>query len=199
MADGTWSAIEMVRQGDWLLGADGLPVQAAEMDRVVLGYGIKGTPRRMMAMADGSILWSEEHGFWTADAQGHEWWWSASADQWRWEAQTGHIGGLEDNSTMREGDGFAFAHLSGWRPQQVVELSGYGPDTRLYLPRTNGVPIIVNGYVVGAGVNEEGYDYKAFRWNADRIAAAVARAALARVMAQTPTHASARVLADALA
>lgn len=195
MADGQWKAIEMVNVGDWLMGADGDPVQTHKIDRPLLGS------RRMMAMADDSLLWSEEHGMWTRDSAeaGSEWWWSASPERWRAEVESGDIGGLHDNQSMRTGEGFDFAHLEGWKSQEVIEASGYGPETQLYLPVTDGVPIIVNGYVVGAGINEDGYDYKAFRWSPARIADALARQALFRVMRMTPTHASSSVLAEAMA
>ena len=184
MADGTERAIETIAVGEWLMGADGHPVQVREVDRPRLGE------RRMMAFADGSQLWSEEHGFWTRDAAGAEWWWSANPNQWRYEASIGHIGGLRDNASMRAGDGFEFAHLRGWVQQEVIEAEGYGPATQLYLPRTDGVPIIVNGYVVGAGVNQAGFEYADFRWAPDVVAEAIARQALARVIRGLPTVAA---------
>lgn len=184
MADGSERPIQFVRTGDWLMGADGRPVQVRYVDRPLLGN------RRMMAFADGSQVWSEEHGFWTRDVAGAEWWWSANPDQWRFEAETGHIGGLHDNASMRAGDGYEFAHLKGWTHQVVVEAEGYGPDTQLYLPRTDGVPIIVNGYVVGAGVNEEGYDYKTLRWNPQAVYDTIGRLALGRVLARMSMHAA---------
>ena len=184
MADGAQRAIETIRVGEWLMGADGHPVQVRSVDRPRLG------DRRMMAFADGSQIWSEEHGFWTRDAAGAEWWWSANPDQWRYEASIGHIGGLRDNASMRAGDGFEFAQLRGWVRQEVIEAEGYGPETQLYLPRTDGVPIIVNGYVVGAGVNQEGFEYADFRWAPDAVAEAIARQALARVIRSLPTVAA---------
>lgn len=184
MADGAERLIQFVRAGDWLMGADGQPVQVRYVDRPLLGE------RRMMAFADGSQIWSEEHGFWTRDAAGGEWWWSANPEQWRYEAETGHIGGLHDNASMRAGNGYEFAHVDGWVKQAVVETVGYGPDTQLYLPRTDGVPIVVNGYVVGAGVNEDGYDYRAFRWDAEALVTAIAREALERVVRGLPTSAA---------
>lgn len=159
MADGSMQRIEEIRAGDVLMGANGAPVVVQEVDRPLLGN------RRMMAMQDGSLIWSEEHAFWTADASGEQWWWAANPDRWRWEASIGHIGGLHDNATMRGGKGYAFAHLDGWKDHATEHLDCFGPDTQLYLPRTNGVPIIVNGYVVGAGVNEAEFEYKQFDWN----------------------------------
>lgn len=192
MADGSERMIETIRPGDWLMGADGVPVQIHQVDTPVLGN------RRMMAMADGSLRWSDEHGMWTRDVAGAEWWWSANPEQWRREVAEGAIGGLRDNQSMRSGAGFAFAHMSGWRDQAVVEAEGYGPDTQLYLPMTNGVPIIVNGYVVGAGINEAGYDYSAFRWTPEAVAATLVDQAVSRVLAGLPTCA-ARIPAEALA
>jgi hypothetical protein len=184
MADGSEREIQLVRTGDWLMGADGRPVQVQDVDRPVL------RTRRMMAFADGSQTWSEEHSFWTRDAAGAEWLWAANADQWRHEVEVGHIGGLRDNRTMRTGAGYQFAHLAGWLDQVVIEAAGYGPDTQLYLPRTDGVPIIVNGYVVGAGINQAAYDYESFRWAPHAVAAEITRQAIARVLRSQPTHAA---------
>ncbi len=184
MADGTERRIETIRPGEWLMGADGVPVQIHQVDRPLLG------PRRMLAMADDSLLWSEEHGMWTRDGEGAEWWWSANPDAWRAEVEEGAIGGLRDNTTMRTGAGYEFAHMCGWRGQAVVEADGYGPETPLYLPMTHGVPIIVNGYVVGAGVNESAFDYASFRWSPEVLAENLARQALARVMRRRQTYAT---------
>lgn len=161
-------------------------------------------PRIALAPVEGlglmrhhSILWSEEHGFWTSDTAGEQWWWSANPDQWRWEAETGHIGGLFDNATMRNGDGYRFAHVSGWKSSEVVALEGFGPETPLFLPRTNGVPILVNGYVVGAGVNQAGYDYTTFCWNPHAVQQSItARKWVQQMLAQAETFASTKVLAD---
>jgi hypothetical protein len=184
MADGSEREIQLVRTGDWVMGADGRPAQVLDVDRPLLGA------RRMMAFADGSQTWSEEHSFWTRDAAGAEWLWSANPDQWRFEVAVGHIGGLRNNSTMRSGPGYQFAHLSGWIDQDVVEARDYGPETQLYLPRTNGVPIVVNDYVVGAGINQDAYDYEALRWSPEAVAAEVARQAIARVLNSLTTHAA---------
>ena len=200
MADGLWQSIQSIDEGDMVMGADGVPVAVEQMDRVTLGYGITGAPRKMMGMADGSLLWSEEHAIWTADDGEREWWWSASPRQWRFEAETDHIGGLLDNSTMREGAGYRFANLSGWKTSDVVVREEYGPETRLYLPRTNGVPIIVNGYVVGSGVNQRRYDYAKFSWDPERISDAVMRALVERSerSAQGVIFSSQRVVREVL-
>lgn len=162
MADGSQQLIEHIMRGDVLMGADGNPVVVQDVDRPVLG------DRRMMAMEDGSLFWSEEHACWTKDHSGKQWWWAANPERWRWEASIGHMGGLRDNATLRGGDGFAFAHLDGWKGLEVHEADGFGPETQLYLPRTNGVPIIVNGYVVGAGVNQDAFEYEEFDWDTCR-------------------------------
>lgn len=162
MADGSQQLIEHIMRGDVLMGADGNPVVVQDVDRPVLG------DRRMMAMEDGSLFWSEEHACWTKDHSGKQWWWAANPERWRWEASIGHIGGLRDNATLRGGDGFAFAHMDGWKGLEVHEADGFGPETQLYLPRTNGVPIIVNGYVVGAGVNQDAFEYEEFDWDTCR-------------------------------
>jgi hypothetical protein len=141
------------------MGADGKPTRIAEIKTPVLGL------RKMMYFADRSLFWSDEHAHWTMDSDGNEWWWSANPDRWRAEADSGQIGGLHDNQSLREGEGFLFAHIDGWLQQDVLIDETAHSDTVVFLPVTNGVPIIVNGYVVGAGVNESGYPYKDFRWN----------------------------------
>lgn len=160
MADGTWNLIENVKAGDMVMGM-GQPEPIIEVDRPILG------PRRMMGFADGSLRWSEEHAMWTRDAAQTQWWWSANPDMWQREVRLGAIGGLYDNSTMRSGaDAAEWAHISGWKTNTYSSISpAVDPNTRLYLPRTNGSPIIVNGYVVGAGVNQAGFDYAVLDWN----------------------------------
>ena len=129
MADGSQQLIEHLMRGDVLMGADGNPVVVQDVDRPVLG------DRRMMAMEDGSLFWSEEHAFWTKDHSGKQWWWAANPERWRWEASIGHMGGLRDNATLRGGEGIAFAHLDGWKGLEVHEADGFGPETQLYLPQ----------------------------------------------------------------
>lgn len=158
--DGSWTPIEQIVPGDVVMGVDG-PVAVAEMDRPTLGN------RKMLSFQDGSLNWSEEHAMWTRNAAKSEWWWSYNRNMWIKEAVGGHIGGLKNNNTMRTGAQAAeWAHVSGWKANTVVELPKMDQSTRLYLPRTDGSPIIVNGYVVGAGVNEAGYDYTKLNWDA---------------------------------
>lgn len=166
MADGSERAIETIRTGDWVLGADGFPVRIEAVDRPLLGE------RRMMVLPGTDHVWSEEHAHWT-DLAGEQWFWAANPERWRWEVSIGHTGGLLDNGSMRGGEVDGFAWLDGedgWYRGQAVEAVGFGPDTQLYLPRTNGVAIIVDGFVVGAGVNERAYDYSAFDWTIARQA-----------------------------
>lgn len=184
MADGTYRSIETIRVGDWVMGADGCQVQIQEVHRPLLA------DRAMMKMPDGSHFWSDEHAHWTRDSIGSEWWWSANPEAWRGEANSGLIGGLFDNDSLRDGPGFEFAHLHGWKDVQPIVADGFGPETQLYLPRTNGVGIIVNGYVVGSGVNEHNYPYSTFRWNPHAIWETVTKEALTRIIAKASTFAA---------
>jgi hypothetical protein len=159
MADGSWKLIELVVVGDMVQGVHGPEVVKA-MDTPLLGS------RKMMAFDDGSCIWSEEHLFWT-NKDNVEWWWTANPPLWRREVVTGIIAGLKDNFSVRTGDGFEFAHLSGWAKRNVIKVGGYNPRTKLYLPITNGSPIIVNGYLVAGGANEFGFDYSTINWNKD--------------------------------
>jgi hypothetical protein len=162
MADKTTKAIENVQVGDMVMGPLG-PVEVTGMDTPILG------PRAMKTFADGSLLWSEEHSMWTKVGD-KQWLWSAAVDSWMSEVNADHIGGLLDNSTIRTGtEGVSWAHLDGWKVSEVLNADGYGPYTKLYLPRTAGSLIIVNGYLVGAGVNERGFDYTKIDWDVNRL------------------------------
>lgn len=164
MGDGSWKIIEQLRVGDTVMGIDG-PTQVIKIERPLLGT------RKILKFADNSLRWSEEHAMWTKDATGSQWWWSANAPMWKKEADTGAIGGLTDNSSIRTGEqAVAWAHVSGWKTEDIVVEEGNPFNTRLFLPITSGSPIIVNGYVVGAGVNQAGYDYSQLDWDAARAA-----------------------------
>jgi hypothetical protein len=157
MANGSVKAIELLVAGDMLMGPAG-PTAVISMETPMLGS------RKLLQFADGHT-WSEEHAHWTRDSASNQWWWSANADMWRHEVAVGAIGGLIDNSSIRTGDGHSYAHIDGWKAQQysVVDASA---SLQLYTPITDGTPVIVDGYLVGAGVNQAGYDYTKLDWNA---------------------------------
>jgi hypothetical protein len=95
---------------------------------------------------------------------GDEWWWSYNADKWRLAVDTGSIGGISDNFSIRSGEiALEYAHLDGWKFQKskVIEKS-FNQTTSLFLCKTDSDPIIVNGYLVGAGVNKSNFDH--FKW-----------------------------------
>ena len=158
LVDGSSVAIETVKQGDMVMGPLG-PVQITKLTTPLLGS------TKMLQFADGHT-WSENHAHWTKPITGStdQWWWSANADLWRSEIGDDSFGGLFDNSSMREGDGYQFAHLSGWKTNAITQVDA-SPDTVLYFLQTDGSPIIVNGYVVGAGVNQAGFDYTTLNWD----------------------------------
>jgi hypothetical protein len=161
MDDGKWKKIQDVKAGDVAMGM-GKPVMINSVEKPRLGE------RRMMQFGDKSLAWSEEHAMWTRDNAGSQWWWSANADMWRAEVSVGVMGGLKDNSTMRSGTNVSdWAHLDGWKANTVTTIPA-DATTPLYLPRTGGSPIIVNGYVVGAGVDETGFEYSKLDWDAVR-------------------------------
>jgi hypothetical protein len=160
MATGKIVPIETIAVGDFVMGVYGA-VEVLAVDTPLLGK------RRMMAFEDGH-KWSEEHAHWTKDTTGSQWWWSANKPMWQNEVAVGAIGGLKDNNSMRT-DASAFAHIDGWKSNAILELP-YAPDTQLYLPITAGSPIIVDGYVVGAGVNQSGFDYETLDWDVVREA-----------------------------
>lgn len=161
MADGSWNLIENIVVGDYVMSPDG-PVPVVDVHLPILGN------RKLLSFADNSIKWSEEHLFWTKDFDDKQWWWSFNPEAWLHEVESGEVIGLKDNSTLRGPEiPVKWAHLDGWRSQEIIELeSDYW--TQLYLPITNGAPIIVDGYLVTAGANEFKYDYTKIDWNLAR-------------------------------
>ncbi len=171
MPDLTTKNIEDIVEGELVMGANGMPVAVEIMDRVTLSYNRNGGVRKLFTMKDGSLMWSEEHLFWSKDTTAAEWWWGTDPDQWRHEVFTDHVVGLKDNYSVRQGDGIVLAHLDGWKDLDYDEVPGMGPDLPLFLPRCDGTPIIVNGYVVTAGTNEFRFDYSQFKWDPEKVKA----------------------------
>jgi hypothetical protein len=160
MGDGTWSNIETIKVGDMVMGVNG-PTPVVDYHMPILGG------RRMLNFVGTDMFWSEEHAMWTK-RDDTQWWWSANPEKWKAEAEEGVIGGLFDNDSIRSGvENTKWANLIGWTSQEIVQVSA-AQDTQLYLPLTSGSPIIVNGYVVGAGVNQYGFDYTTLDWDAVR-------------------------------
>lgn len=159
MADLSWKAMEQVKLGELMWSVNG-PTECVEEYVTTLGN------RRMITFEDESILWSEEHLFWTK-SEGKEWWWTYNADIWRWEVDIGATVGLIDNYSLRDGEILLeYAHLDGWKLQKSKVIEGdYNENTPLYLSKTNGEPIVVDGYLVTAGTNEFVFDYSKIKWD----------------------------------
>jgi hypothetical protein len=166
MSDMTYRLIETVKKGDLVFSSHGIvPVESL--------YTTRLGSRKMYQMADGSLLWSAEHSFWVKRGE-REYLWSMDVSLLENEQRTGLIGGLKDFSQMFEGENlkseqFAYFDLKSksWKentPEHLVEYDDK-PGTPLYLPLTeNGELIIVNGYLVGAAINEFATDYSKFKW-----------------------------------
>lgn len=160
MGDGTYAAIETLKPGDLVMGMDG-PTQVVRMEYPTLGK------RRLLVFTDGHT-WSEEHTHWTRTSDGVEWLWAFNPGMWRSEVAQGAVAGLFDNDSLRGPDvDVEFAHVDGWRRNEILIVEA-DPTTQLYVPVTSGSLIVVDGYVVGAGVNQWGYDYTGLRWESVR-------------------------------
>jgi hypothetical protein len=72
---------------------------------------------------------------------------------------------------MRSGKDFKFATLNDFETKDFRICEGYSPDTQLYLPIVeDGHPVVIAGYVVGAGVDEFTYeDYSTFKWDPEKV------------------------------
>lgn len=158
MADGSLRPIETVQGGEMVMGADGRPAEVIYLYVAMLGK------RKMYIFAEDGHEWSDEHLHWTRE-NGKEWWWSASPDNWRLEVDIGLIAGLKDNYSVRTGTGLTeeFAHMDGWMKRSIVEVDREY-ETKVYLPITAGIPVIVNGYVVTGGTDYKLFDYDKFKW-----------------------------------
>lgn len=164
MADLTWRRIEMLRPGDMVMSSHG-PARVAKLDTPVLG------DRKLYRMQDGSITWSAEHSFWV-NRNGRQWLWTLDLAHLKWEASIGDIGGVKDFDSYfigedRQSELFAHIGAAPWKKGRPVhvEEADHTPELPLYLPITeNGELIIVNGYLVGAGVNEHKCDYPNLDW-----------------------------------
>lgn len=162
MYNGSWKLIQDITTNDILMGANGKPVSVQKMDTPLLGN------RKMYQFFDGHT-WSEEHAHWVFDRETQrEWWWSANPNMWRSEVKSGAIHGLKDNQSIIGHNNVKFAYLTGFVTRRIEQVD-YPSDTQLYLPITDGTPIIVNGYIVGAGLNEFTFDYAQFQWIPSRI------------------------------
>jgi len=157
-----WKNIENVKIGEYLLSING-PTLVESLDNVKLGH------RKMLTFEDDrSFKWSEEHLLWAKYIK--EWWWCFNTHTWRKEVENGYVKGLKDNFSLMTGDnGFSFAHINGWVNRKVVEdfSSDWNTETPLYLPITDGSPIIVDGYLVTAGTDEKRFDYNKINWDRD--------------------------------
>jgi hypothetical protein len=161
MADGTWKNIETVVLNDNVMGMIG-STPVTSIHTPYLGG------RQLLKFADSSLSWSDEHAMWTKSlADNTQWWWTSNKPRWIREATTGIIRGLTDNSSIRTGTADTeWANLNGWVSPTVEVDTSTTPYTQLYYIETGGSPIIVNGYVVGAGVNQTGFDYTNLNWDA---------------------------------
>ena len=167
MADFTWKKIEDVEVGDLVMSPTGVAL-IRQIDRPVLGN------RRMFRMNDHSLYWSAEHSFWVKRMH-REWLWTLDPDALAREAAAGDIGGVKDFTTLfigTDGKPELFAKWDSenggcWEANHPVLAREYDdrPDLPLYLPLTeNGELIIVNGFVVGAAINEEKFEYSKLEW-----------------------------------
>jgi hypothetical protein len=160
MGDTTLKAIEQITVGDMVMGPFG-PTVVIAMETPVLGN------RKLLQFQDGHT-WSEEHSHWTkSPTDGSQWWWSYNPAKWIAEVEAGYFGGLTDNNSIRTGNAL-FAHLDGWKSETPAEMTGES-SMQLYLPMTNGVPIIVDGYLVGAGADQAKFNYAALDWDIARL------------------------------
>jgi hypothetical protein len=161
MADMTWREITAVNVGDLVFSPLGAEV-------VREAYVTNLGRRKLYVMADGSLIWSSEHTF-MVKRETDTWLWTMDREQLQAEQEMGIIGGLVNWPRLMEGKANVserFAHVSGWKSNTPIHIKALERDRLpLYLPLTaNGGLIVVNGYLVGASVDENKCDYGAIDW-----------------------------------
>lgn len=160
MGDYSWRPIETLEPGDVLMGPNGPAIMK------YLYVSTLGSTRNLLTFTeDPSTVWSDEHPFWARQGT-DEWWWSANAPHLKAEMVSGLIAGLKDPDSVwqHQPQELEFAHLSGFQKRTVEVIEGADADTLVMIPVLDGSPCIINGYVVGAFLNEENFDYRALRW-----------------------------------
>ena len=164
MADGSWKPIELVKINDEMYSPTSGATKCTNQYITFLGN------RKMYRMADNSISWSSEHTFWVMRDEG-QYLWTMDKNQLKYEEDIGLIKGIKNWQKIYEGSenqAEYFGYIGGFKYNTPVEIKDYfGYESLpLYLPFSeNGNLIVVNGYIVGASVNEHECDYSQFKWS----------------------------------
>jgi len=158
MADRSWKQIQTIQAGDIVMGPTGpATVKHLHVSRV-------GEERKLLMFEeDPHHQWSAEHPHWVRQ-DGKDWWWVHDHVQIHKEIEMGLIRGLKDPHSFLKGPA-EFASLHGFVKRTPVVVPNYDPDTQVFIPVVEGSPVIVNGYVVSAFINEFGYDYHQIKWD----------------------------------
>lgn len=164
MEDFSQKKIEEIQIGEKVIGLDNKPHTVTQLDLTHLGG------RSLLKFTDGSLRWSEEHLMWTKFKDGHEYWGTWGMGQYLRELEMPPTEYPAYGLRKRLPDlcyqpNTQFAHVDGWRTQNVVvDHSGYN-EMLLYNLVTDGHgSMIANGYVIGAFVSDENYDFNAVKW-----------------------------------
>ena len=158
MANGTSKFIQDVEVGDLVLGMAGT-VEVLSVDRPIIGS------RKLLAFSDGSLSWSEEHGFWVRDTDKEEFWGTYNVEKWVSEVASGDIPGLANGATPWElsSGSHEHSHVAGWKRVGVIDTGNEDEMLPLFHLHTNGChTYTVNGYFVSGGTDDSDFNYKKF-------------------------------------
>lgn len=156
MADGTQREISTIRAGDYIYGIDG-PSRVLELHVVPVGN------RSVMAFVGEGVFWTAEHPFWTR-RDGVQSFWTADISTLQAEIDSGLISPIQN---LRVGDPGEFATINGWERKGIVEVTrAFSPDTKVYMPITDGSPAIVNGTVALSSKHPVRFADHNFDWDA---------------------------------
>lgn len=172
MVDFTWKPIEDIKPGDKVIGIDG------KINTVIFPYSVKlGNKRSIIKFRDNSLIWSAEHLLWVRNENGEEYWGTHDYHQYLREKGLYNVDGIEvyyKGLTKKEPfiiyKEVEYAHLSGWKKQDVIIDRSFDENTLIYSMNVDGShTYIVNGYVATGFVCDEDYDYLKIKWEPWRI------------------------------
>ena len=160
MADYSWKDISNICKDDIILGADLVPSTVTEVFDGTLNID------RMMSFSENPMIgFTETHCIWAKNSE-KQWWWveNVIGVQNFWKTVNFYSFKIID-SFLVDYD-VEFATLNGFEKRTVIDVTeDYLETCNTSFFRTDRrCPIIINGYVVSAGLNEYIYDYTKFNW-----------------------------------
>ena len=166
MADYSWKDIYNIRKDDIILGADLIPATVTESSVEFLNNQqmMSFLENPMIRFTDTFLIWAKNREY--------QWWWVENpiGVQNAWKNFSKNISctkiGLKTIDSFLLDYDVEFATLNGFEKRTVIDVTDDYLRTSItpFFRTDRSCPIIINGYVVSAGLNEYIYDYTKFNW-----------------------------------